>query len=240
MPPACVRLTPRKVLQLRSLAKKLSAALLLFVLITGTSAVQAHEVRPVVATLTFPSAGQFELALDVNLEALIAGIGSQHSDTSESPNAARYDALRRLSPDLLKQETQAFLARLSDVLTAKTEAGALAYAPDFTLDVTQLDDLSLPRDSILTLKGELPEGAAAVTWQLEPVYGDSIIRVLDSNGEGPAQYLTGGSISPAFQLPPEALAGNNNRGFVLLLITSFMLSVGAGFVLFLRQKQKAV
>ncbi len=59
----------------------------------------AHEIRPAVATLALAPDGRYELAIVVNLEAVVAGVSPQHRDTDESPNAREYNRLRALDPE---------------------------------------------------------------------------------------------------------------------------------------------
>ena len=59
---------------------------------------EAHEIQPSIATLSF-GADSYRISITVNLEAIVAEIGPQHTDTSQSANAARYDSLRDLPPD---------------------------------------------------------------------------------------------------------------------------------------------
>lgn len=72
-------------------------ALGLFV-IAGTA--PAHELRPAIATVE-PGRDTALIAIDLNLEAVVAGIGAGHRDTTGSPQSAEYDRLRLLPPEAL-------------------------------------------------------------------------------------------------------------------------------------------
>jgi hypothetical protein len=48
----------------------------------------AHTIRPSVATVVVSESGEIEVRIRTNLEALLAGIEPEYTDTSESPNAA--------------------------------------------------------------------------------------------------------------------------------------------------------
>ena len=58
--------------------------------------VDAHRLRPAIVTVTFSNDGGYTAALQLNLEALLAGIGPEHEDTSQAPQAGVYNALREL------------------------------------------------------------------------------------------------------------------------------------------------
>src|SRR5262245_29851100 len=63
----------------------------------------AHEIRPAIATMTLAPDGRYEIAISVNLEAVIAGVGPQHRDTDDSPNAGQYNGLRASAPEALRK-----------------------------------------------------------------------------------------------------------------------------------------
>jgi len=48
--------------------------------------------------LVFAADGTYVARISLNVEVILAGIGPQHQDTSDSPNAQTYDALRLLPP----------------------------------------------------------------------------------------------------------------------------------------------
>ena len=71
-------------------------------------ATRAHEVRPAIAEITYQNSGQAEIAIRINAEALLAGIGPEHSDTDDAPSAGLYQELRGLTADQLTQKFAAF------------------------------------------------------------------------------------------------------------------------------------
>ncbi|MCH8881998.1 MAG: hypothetical protein IIA41_00710 [SAR324 cluster bacterium] len=77
------------------------AALLIAALLAPAAA--AHRLRPAIVTMTVDDAGTYEARIVLNMEAVLAGIGPQHQDTSESPNAQQYDTLRALPPEALEE-----------------------------------------------------------------------------------------------------------------------------------------
>src|SRR5437899_1457483 len=71
----------------------------------------AHEIRPAVVTVTF-APPDYSIEISANVEAMLAGVSPKHADTSESPNAKRYDELRLLSPDALSERVHEFAPEL--------------------------------------------------------------------------------------------------------------------------------
>lgn len=157
---------------------------------------KAHEIRPALAEIAFPEGeGRYQIAFVLNLEALIAGIGPEHDDTSEAPTAALYDDLRALDPAALRAEFDAFAPRFLEGLTV--EADGAATTPAFvSLIVPPVGDLDLPRDSILTVGARLPEGTEALTFAWSPGFGNVVFRTAAADGEdGYSAFLTGGEAS---------------------------------------------
>ena len=79
-------------------------AMLLFVctmLLVGTA--EAHELRPAIFSVTIEESGNVRLRASINLEAQIAGIGSEHSNTRDSERAPIYDRLRATTPEALRK-----------------------------------------------------------------------------------------------------------------------------------------
>ncbi len=52
--------------------------------------------RPAIATFAMQPTGEYSITISLNLEA-ISGIGAEHEDTDDSPDAERYNQLRELS-----------------------------------------------------------------------------------------------------------------------------------------------
>lgn len=154
----------------------------------------AHELRPAVADIRFTQ-GAFEIEFRVTLEAIIAEVDPSLSDTSESTNAARYDALRMLAPTDLASEFDdfeaQFLAVFNVVIDGKRQAINVA-----TMDIPEVGDLDLTRDSTLTITGIIPVGAQQLTFGWARTLGPLIIRVTTPQGEdGYSAYLQSGQIT---------------------------------------------
>ena len=47
----------------------------------------AHEIRPAIVTAEFSESGQYKIKVVANIEVLLAGIGPEHDDTRDAPEA---------------------------------------------------------------------------------------------------------------------------------------------------------
>ena len=138
----------------------------------------AHEIRPAVVTITLaPHA--YDIEISANVEAMLAGIGPQHSDTSESPNAKRYDALRAAPPDTLHGRVHEFAPALIKGLALEFD-GVRATPELIDARIPDVGDVKLARISVLRLRGPIPAGTKELRWSFSRDLGDNVLRVRES------------------------------------------------------------
>ena len=141
-----------------------------FALITALP-LAAHEIRPAIADL-FLENGAFRLEIRLNLEAVMAEIGSGAVNTQESPNAGKYDELRAMAPSALREafDRKAFAANIKVLLD-----GAAGAAVVREVTIPEIGDLALLRDSHIIVTGMLGD-AKELQLGWESAYGEIIIR----------------------------------------------------------------
>ncbi|MEZ5450528.1 MAG: hypothetical protein R3E89_16665, partial [Thiolinea sp.] len=119
---------------------------------------QAHEVRPAIADLDLDGQGAYQIRIRLNLEALLAGIGTEHEDTDDAPQAEQYKALRTLEPQALQaafaDRADTFLQSLSLEVDGQPQA-----LQRVGVDIPEVGDVRLARDSEIVLSGNLPAAA---------------------------------------------------------------------------------
>lgn len=156
-------------------------ALICFVFAALPSIVVAHEVRPVVVTADLSQTGKVELTLSANLEAVMAGIGPQHKDTDDAPQAAEYNRLRALSPNELKARFDAFAPRFLKE-AGLTFDGAATATTLTGVDIPDVKDQKLARISTVKVTAAVPAGAQAMAWTFPAAFGASVLRVKRAEG----------------------------------------------------------
>ena len=153
----------------------------------------AHEVRPVIVDFVPKEDGTYSLNIVMNVESWLAGISSEHSDTSDSPFAKQYEQLRQLPTEQLSQ----MLDQRADALRRELvlEFDGQPQSPDYVFaNVPETGDVALARDSIVSFKGKIPEGAKTLKWRF--VSGDSVFRMPASGGrEKVALFVQAGKTS---------------------------------------------
>ncbi|MGB0926575.1 MAG: HupE/UreJ family protein [Pikeienuella sp.] len=184
------------------------------------SAANAHQLRPALAELSFADDGaSFEIAIQTSAEAIIAEIGAEHDDTDDSPNAARYNELRGLSPEALRAALDAYAPKLLDSISVM--AGDERLTTTFTnATIPPVGDETLARDSIITISGTLPEGTSAVTFGWDESRGPIVVRTpVNEAGEGFSAFLSNGDVSA-----PIAVVGAKTDA-----LSAFISYIGVGF-----------
>ena len=177
-------------------AVKLLVAVLLAAL--NPLVVLAHEMRPAIGTATIQKDGSFAVVLSLNLEAIIAGVGPEHSDTGDSAQAPLYDELRALPPEVLREWFSAVAPRLERGVSLGPATPEAAPLTVVGVTIPPVGDLAGARISEVTLTGRFSPGTRDVLWSFDPDFGDSVIR-LGMSGEEElfhSQYVSGGVSAP--------------------------------------------
>lgn len=155
----------------------------------------AHEVRPAIADVEIgPDAVLIEIRL--SLEAFVGRVDLQGlSDTDNSPRAANYDALRKLTPTALDAAFRAVWPELSG--TIHISAGGQRLVPVLIdAKIPEIGNVALPRDSRIKLRSELVDGGAkAVVFGWNAENGPLIVRQTGGGDKAYTGYLKGGQLS---------------------------------------------
>lgn len=201
--------------------------LLASILVPGIAG--AHEIRPAIADFRDAGGGRYEIVIQLNAEALLAGIGAEHDDTSQSPRAQVYDGLRALPPAGIEERFRAFSPGFLQALSLRFD-GAEAQRELIGVQTLEEGDDALPRDTLVTLGGVLPGDAAIMEWAWPEAYGTSVIRIEPAEGrdvEGYSAYLRAGEASGAIALA-EARPRGMGETFLSYLAIGFTHIVPSG------------
>lgn len=162
----------------------------------------AHRLRPAIVTVTFGDDGTWTAALQLNLEALLAGIDPEHEDTSQAPQAEVYDALRELPAGALRVRFDEAAPRFLEGIDLRFD-GRRVDARVTAVDIPPVGDLGVERLTTIRFAGGIPPGSAAFTWRYPPEYGESALRIaMPAGGIVRADWLMAGQMSAPFQLDP--------------------------------------
>lgn len=165
------------------------AASLAFV--NGTS---AHELRPAIADVTVAS-DSVTVAVELALEAFVAEIDvSVYENTDEAPNAERYDVLRAMPPAEIEVELRGAWDRLAPNFLLR--AGDAPLVAEITgVDIPDVGDMDLVRDTVLTVTAALPDDGSDVTVGWTANNGPLVIRHIGAGDAAYSGLLDGGQVS---------------------------------------------
>jgi len=139
------------------------------------SAVIADVVKPALVEISIYPDKKVEVVIDLNLEAVMTGIGTQHKKITDAPNSAEYDELRALTPSILRQKFKNF---------EEVFLNSIQFTVNNQVQVLQLENLFIdivgykkrPRKTQLTYITQLSEWPKTLSWQYDKASGDSALR----------------------------------------------------------------
>lgn len=192
----------------------------------------AHEMRPAIADLSFPEQSA-RVTVALNLEAAIAGIGPEHEDTADAPNAQTYDALRAAPPADLRTAFERFAPQFLSQLTMRSGDTPLALSVD-ALDIPPVGNTDQSRETTLTLTAPLPAGTDAVTFGWNKALGPLILRAPGETDTAPySAFLQDGTLSDPIAVKGTAARGTlSTIGDYLWLGYTHILPKGLDHILF--------
>lgn len=167
-------------------------------LIVAATLAAAHEVRPAIGDLEV-SDGQVQMTLTLNGEALVADVSLEGIDDTNALDASEeLDRLRALEPDALRTDLDPRMPGFVDSLNV-TAGGDPVDLTVTEIDVAEVGNTDLPRDTVLTLQGPLPDGADTIALTWPAAYGALVLRQQGVD-EPYTGYLDGGQSSGDIQL----------------------------------------
>ena len=153
--------------------KKLS---LFLIVISLCLPAYSDVVKPALVEISVFSDGRVGIEIRTSVEALLTGIDGRYQNTQDAPNSEKYDALRVLGSDELREQFTPFHATLlggvnllADGVSIPLEMGVVDIAPPGYTKV--------PRASVIRLVGTVPGGSASLRWYYPSRFGDQAVRV---------------------------------------------------------------
>jgi hypothetical protein len=161
----------------------------------------AHEIRPAVVTAGVDKNGAVDVLVSLNLEAVMAGIGPDHKDSNDAPEAATYNGLRALPSDLLERQFGRFAERWLNGVSVEVDGAKINLGVN-GVTIPQVGDGSAARISVVRLAGVAGADAKALRWTYSRDFGSSILRVKlrESDAVTEAGWLKDGQQSEAVSL----------------------------------------
>lgn len=193
----------------------------------------AHEIRPAIVDVYLLPGGKYQATLQVNMEALLAGVSPSHSDTDESPNAATYNSLRALPAAELAKRIRDFWPQYRDGL--RFEFDGVRSVPELeALDIPEPGDLARTRLASVRLGGVIPPGSKTMRWTYAPQYGGSVLRLHRADAEPAAAWVREGEASASYPITGNIARATRTEVFTQYAVLGFthILPKGLDHMLF--------
>ena len=201
---------------------KRSVFLLFLSAILFNEAVLADVVKPALVEINVDTDRSLIIEVRASIEALLTGINAQYKNTQEAPNAVEYDEYRKMPPAELMQVFTTFRHQFLQSIEV-TAAGESVNLDVVSVDIPPAGYTKVPRISIISITGRLPQSAETLQWYYPAKFGDNAVRVrqVDAKNEqwhwSQWQWLRDDKASEPFSLT-EIVA----RQSTLEVITSYI------------------
>ena len=175
---------------------------LLFILLFIPSIVFSHELKPSIANFQFIEKNNklnFELSIQLNLEAILANIDPSHSDTDESKNSDYYNSLRKLPSEQLLDVFKKSLTNLKDNIFINQNDSKIPFKIN-DVQIDKVGNLNLSRKTLIQISGSnIDKNNLQFGWIKD--YGPIILRVSNPQKEIVyTEYLKINSVSKNFSI----------------------------------------
>ena len=201
---------------------KRSVFLLFLSAILFNEAVLADVVKPALVEINVDTDRSLIIEVRASIEALLTGINAQYKNTQDAPNAVEYDEYRKMPPAELMQVFTTFRHQFLQSIEV-TAAGESVNLDVVSVDIPPAGYTKVPRISIISITGRLPQSAETLQWYYPAKFGDNAVRVrqVDAKNEqwhwSQWQWLRDDKASEPFSLT-EIVA----RQSTLEVITSYI------------------
>jgi len=188
----------------------------------------AHEVEPANVDIDLSKPGIIEIAIGVDLEALMAiTIGVKETaapglpETYTSIYEAEYTRLKKLTASQLENEFKDFANDFLAGFSLSSERGEIVALIKGTKipDPANMDQF---RQSTIFLSANIPPDATNIIWEWSPNFGPSVVRIAEDNeNKAYSAYLLEGQKSD-----PIAINGERQRS----LVQTILNYIGIGYI----------
>ncbi len=164
---------------------------------------RAHEIDPGIADIEV-GADIATVDIEMSVESILAGIDlGLNNETAGSPEEEAYEQFRAMASGALESALEAAWTALSAQFQFVVDDETLAVNLD-GVQIPDVGNIDLARNSILTLSAALPEGAAPVQFGWHTSFGPLVVRQVGGGEDAYTAFLTDGELSQP--LPRDGIA----------------------------------
>lgn len=157
-----------------SIIKKLIAIILLYFVVTSVS---ADVVKPALVEISVNQKGQINIEIRASIEALLTEINGRYTNTKDSPNADKYDVLRKMQDKDLRQEFNKFEENFLEKIKLLDNKNKVILLSVSTVKIPEPGYTKVPRISVINLSGNVDLSAESLQWYYPMAFGDNAVRL---------------------------------------------------------------
>lgn len=136
----------------------------------------ADVVKPTLAEATiFSEEKKIDLEFNLNIEALMSGIGTEYKDTTESPNSDTYEIYRKMDPESLKKEFYNFEEKFLKSFELFINGNKVSLV-NKNIDIDIVGYTKRSRKSVLTYTANIPSWPESISWKYSDSYNEGAFR----------------------------------------------------------------
>ena len=154
---------------------------MVFTIIVIAMPTLAHENVPAIVDMTVDGES-IKIEIDVNVESLISGLADEAFSGETEEEAKEYLRLRNLSATGLEAAYAAYAAIYRSGISLTVDGAAITLKAN-TTEIPDKGDLTKARISTLGFTAKLPNATGELTWIYSAEYGDSVLRLFQSNSD---------------------------------------------------------
>lgn len=163
---------------------KLSISFYLYFLLLFSVGAKADIVKPTLVEISVFTEGYYQVEIRASIEAILTGINSEFTDTTQSPNSQKYDALRVLQATDLLDEFKAFHNQFMSLVKLKLDRNIVDF-DSIKVEIPDVGYVKVPRISLIVLQGKIDPNVKSLNWFYPSSFADNVVRVrqIDKTGE---------------------------------------------------------
>lgn len=138
---------------------------------------KADVVKPALVEIMVNQVGEVNIEIRASIEALLTGIDGRYTNTKDSPNAAKYDVLRKMQSEQLEIEFNKFKATFLRSLRLNDDNNKVLKLTVQSIKIPEPGYAKVPRTSLIKLNSKVRLSSQTLQWYYPMSFGDNAVRL---------------------------------------------------------------
>ena len=142
-----------------------------------TSSIFADTVKPALVEITVTKKGEVKIEVRTSIEAILSDINARYKNTKDSPNAAKYDAFRKMKEPELSEAFSNFSNKFIQRVKLLDESNNPVAITLHKVKIPEPGYTKVPRISTIELSGKVDLSTQSLKWYYPMAFGDNAVRL---------------------------------------------------------------